>query len=329
MKFYLLGVVLLGLIVASCGKSDILKDRSGAFNNSADFRELTQAQEATTRYLNAQDGPDETDALQALIDESTTGDIIIIRAGNHYFSGTVHINKSGLTIQGENNGTDPTNYMRKAAPASGQGVSVLDVDAGIVNTVIDWIYIDGGMLPEPNIRVYGNDTKIYNSHFRNSGHSGILIHNANNIWIEGVKTYYNYVVGISQWGSSDNHIKNCQTYENGGEGITIDGGSHNCSVENVWIYKNNLSNRGVGAIGIDAANGANIFNCAIDQTNGHAIRFQNNLNQQNDGCQVYNNYITNNQGCAISIRHPELVTNFGQWENTMTNNTGGSICSEP
>ncbi|MEH6304322.1 right-handed parallel beta-helix repeat-containing protein [Olivibacter sp. CPCC 100613] len=328
-KAYLLKGVLLSLVFASCGKSDMMKDRPGLTANSLDSQTLTLAQDATTRYLAAQNGPDETSALQTLINQSVSGDIIIIQAGNHYFNGTVHINKNGLTIRGENNGTDPTNYMRKAVTSSGQGVAVLDVDAGILHTVIDWIYIDGGMLPEPNLRVFGDDTKIYNSHFRNSGHSGILIHNANRIWMEGVKTYYNYVVGISQWGSSDNRIKNSQTYENGGEGITIDGGSHNCFVENVWIYKNNLSKRGVGAIGIDAANGANIFNCTIDQTNGHAIRFQNNLNQPDDGCQVYNNQITNNQGCAISMRHPELVTNFGQWENTMTNNTGGSVCSEP
>lgn len=329
MKSYLLEVALLIIVFASCSKSDMLKNRPDAVANGTSSQELVQAQEATTRYLAAQNGPDETGALQMLINQSVSGDVIIIRAGNHYFSGTVHINKNGLTIQGEHNATDPTNYMRKAAAAPGQGVSVLDVDAGIVNTIIDWIYIDGGMLPEPNIRIFGNDTKIYNSHFRNSGHSGILIHNANRIWIEGVKTYYNYVVGISQWGSSDNRIKNCQTYENGGEGITIDGGSHNCFVENVWIHKNNISNRGVGAIGIDGVNGANIFNCTIDETNGHAVRFQNNLNQPNDGCQVYNNHITNNQGCAISIRHPQLVTNFGQWGNTMTGNTGGSICSEP
>ncbi|WP_130854890.1 right-handed parallel beta-helix repeat-containing protein [Olivibacter jilunii] len=329
MKSYLSKVALLIFVFASCGKSDMLKERPNVIANGITAQESALNQAATIRYLPAQNGPDETSALQALIDQSVAGDIIIIRAGNHYFSGTVHINKSGLTIRGEHNGSDPTNYMRKAATASGQGVSVLDVDVNIVNTVIDWIYVDGGMLPEPNIRVFGNDTKIYNSHFRNSGHSGILIHNANRIWIEGVKTYYNYVVGISQWGSSDNRIKNCQTYENGGEGITIDGGSHNCFVENVWIYKNNTHKRGVGAIGIDAANGANIFNCTIDQTNGHAVRFQNNLNQPDDGCQVYNNIITNNQGCAISMRHPQLVTNFGQWGNTMTNNTGGSICSEP
>lgn len=328
MKSYLLGMALLIIVFASCNKSDMIKDRPDVIAKTSSSESVLAA-EATTRYLPAQNGPDETSALQTLINESASGDIIIIRAGNHYFNGTVHVNKSGLTIRGEHNATDPTNYIRKASTASGQGVSVLDVDAGIVNTVIDWIYVDGGMLPEPNIRVFGNDTKIYNSHFRNSGHSGILIHNANRIWIEGVKAYYNYVVGISQWGSSDNRIKNCQTYENGGEGITIDGGSHNCFVENVWIYKNNIGNRGVGAIGIDGVNGANIFNCTIEQTNGHAVRFQNNLNQPNDGCQVYNNRIINNQGCAISMRHPQLVTNFGQWGNTMTGNTGGSICSEP
>lgn len=306
--------------------SDIADETYGNTNAPAETASQkgdTIASRGVTRYLHAQDGPDETAALQSLIDQSSSGDIIFIHAGNHYFSGTVHVNKSGLTIRGANNGTDPTNYLRK----TGQGVSLLDIDPGVLNTVIDWIYIDGGNLPEPNMRVFGNQTSIYNSHFRNSDHSGILIHEANLLHIEGVKAYYNGVVGISQWASSDNTIINCQTYENGGEGITIDGGSHNCIVDNVWIYRNNNQQRGVGGIGIDQANGANIRNCTIDQTFGHAIRFQNNLDQPNDGCQVYDNVITGNQGCAISINKPYLVTNFGQWNNTMTGNAG-TICYE-
>lgn len=318
----LVPLCLIAAFNSSCNKSS---QSSSGGETVTEERALT----ATTRYLNAQNGPDETAAFQNLVNQSASGDIIVIRVGNHYFKGTVHVNKAGLTIRGEHSATAPTNYLRKAAPAPDQGVSVIDVDAGILNTVFDWIYIDGGNLPEPNMRVFGNGTKIYNSHFRNSGHSGILIHNAHNIWIEGVKAYYNYVVGISQWASSDNNIKNSQCYENGGEGITIDGGSHNCFVNNVWLYKNNKYNRGVGAIGIDQANGANIFNCTIDRTYGHAVRFQNNLNQPDDGCQVYNNQITNNSGCAISIRRPHLVTNFGQWGNTMTGNSGGTICYEP
>ncbi|MFB2119393.1 right-handed parallel beta-helix repeat-containing protein [Parapedobacter sp. 2B3] len=315
---------------AACEKSDSLTWSSTA-ERAADFNtEINQlaALAGTTRYLPALNGPDETSAFQTLINQSAPGDEIVIMAGNHYFSGTVHINKNGLTIRGEQSGGNPTSCLRKASATPGAGVSVIDVDAGAINNVFDWIYIDGGMLPEPNMRVFGNGTKIYNSHFRNSGHSGILIHQAHGLWIEGVKAYYNYIVGISQWGSSDNYIKNSQVYENGGEGITIDGGSHNCFVENVWVYKNNMYNRGVGGIGIDQANGANIFNCTIDQTYGHAIRFQNNLDQPDDGCQIYDNTITNSQGCAISIRKPYLVTNLGVWGNTMVGNTG-TICYEP
>jgi hypothetical protein len=283
---------------------------------------------AVTRYLPALNGPNETADFQNLVNQSQAGDVIVIQAGNHYFTGTVHINKSGLTIAGEHNATDPTNFLRKAPAAPGQGVSVIDVDPGIVNTVIDWIYIDGGMLPEPNMRVFGNNTRIYNSHFRNSGNTGLLIHQASNLWIEGVKCYYNYMCGLSQYGSSGNTILNSQMRENGAEGLTIDVYSHNCTVNNVWINKNNMGHRGVGSIGIDASNGARIFNCTIDMTYGHAVRFQNNLNQPDDGCQVYNNQIINNNGCAISMRHPQLVTNFGQWGNTMTGNTG-TICTEP
>lgn len=322
----LVAVVAIPLLFWSCKKSmqtmetDEAKDKNASTSN---------ALLATTRYLDARNGPDETGDLQSLINQSQSGDQIIIRAGNHYFTGTAHINKSGLVIAGEHNATDPTNFLRKASAAPGQGVSVIDVDPGIVNTTIDWIYIDGGMLPEPNMRVFGNDTRIYNSHFRNSGNTGLLIHQAHRIWVEGVKSYYNYMCGISQYGSSDNNILNSQVYENGAEGLTIDVYSHNCTVNNLWIYKNNMGHRGVGGIGIDASNGAHIHNCTIDMTYGHAVRFQNNLNQPDDGCQVYDSRITNNQGCAISMRHPQLVTNFGQWGNTMTGNSGGTICTEP
>jgi len=293
-----------------------------------DLSTLAATAAGTIRYLPALNGADETAAFQSLINQSVAGDQIVVQAGNHYFNGTVHINRNGLTITGDHGTADPVNYLRKAPTSTGSGVSVLDVDAGVTGTVIDWIYIDGGNLPEPCMRVFGSTTKIYNSHFRNSGNTGLLLHQANNLWVEGVKCYYNYMCGISQSGCSDDNIINSQLYENGAEGLTIDVYSHNSNVSNVWIYKNNTGSRGVGGIGIDASNGAQIHGCTIDLTNGHGIRFQNNLNVVDDGCQIYNNTITNNTGCAISERHPALVTNFGQWGNTSAGNGTNGICTE-
>jgi parallel beta-helix repeat protein len=315
MKKLILGSALACLCGWSCKK---------AAETPLQVNTLAAVQAATIRYLPALNGASETAAFQSLIDLSASGDQIIVQAGNHYFNGTVHINKSGLTITGDHSTTAPTNFLRKTGT-----VSVIDVDAGVTNTVVDWLYIDGGNLPEPDMRVFGSYTSIYNSHFRNSGNSGLLIHQANHVRIEGVKCYYNYMVGLSQSGSSDNTILNSQVYENGAEGLTIDVYSHNCEVNNVYVHLNNTGSRGVGGIGIDASNGAHIHNCTIDQTKGHGIRFQNNLNVVDDGCQIYDNQINNNSGCAISMRHPALVTNFGQWGNTMNGNTGGTICSEP
>ena len=203
------------------------------------------------------------------------------------------------------------------------GVSCIDVNCS--NSTLDNLYIDAGGRSQPCMRVYGSYNKISNSTFRNSGNdSGLLIQNCNHNTIAGCKAYYNYEVGISQWAATDNTIASCQMYENGAEGLTIDGGSHNCLVYSNWIHLNNKAHRGVGGIGIDASNGAQIHDNTIDYNGLDGVKFQNNLGQPDDGCQIYNNpNISYNEQWAVNFRNSGLVTHFGWWGNTCVGNPWG------
>lgn len=268
---------------------------------------------ASTYYL-AASSSDQTSAFQALVNAAATGDQIILETGSHYLGSTVSITKS-ITITGQ---TDA--IVRKS-----NGVSCIDLNCDYIT--MDNVYIDGGGLNEPCMRVYSDYNTITSCTFRNGGVSGLMLHTANNNTIYSCKAYYNYVVGISQYASSDNTIANCQMYENGGEGLTIDCNSHNCMVYDNWIHKNNLEHRGVGGIGIDQSNGAWIHDNTIDYNGYHGVRFQNNEGAC-DGVRIYDNdNISYNEGCAVSARTDLYdVTNFGWWGNTCTGNSDGTLC---
>ncbi|WP_165824081.1 NosD domain-containing protein [Pseudochryseolinea flava] len=270
---------------------------------------------AVTRYL-AAGSSDQTVAFQNLVNESVSGDIIIVRAGDHFLSGTVNVNKNGIIVRGENG-----NVIRKSG-----NVSCIDVSGN--NITIDNLYIDGGNRPEPCARVFGDYNLILNSTFRNSGNSGLLLHECHHNTIQGCKAFYNHMVGISQWAHSEGVVRDCQMYENGAEGLTIDGATHNNRVFNNWIHRNNLPHRGVGGIGVDASNGAWIYNNTIDFNGMSGITLQNNLCCGIDGMRVYDNpNISYNQECAVMHRTVQPITNFGFWNNNCVGNPNGVQCS--
>jgi hypothetical protein len=269
---------------------------------------------AVTRYLPASTF-DQTAAFQALINQSVAGDIIILRSGDHFLSGTVIINKNNITVRGENG-----NIVRKSG-----NVSCIDLTGSYV--VFDNVYIDSGNRPEPCMRVYGNYNNILNSTFRNSGNSGLLIHGCHHNNIQGCKAFYNFMVGISQWAHSDGTVRDCQMYENGAEGLTIDGATHNNRVFNNWIHLNNRQHRGVGGIGIDDSDGAWIYNNTIDYNGASGITFQNNLCCGSDGSRIFNNAnISFNEQCAVMIRTTQPVTNLEFTGNNCVGNPGGVMC---
>ncbi|MDB5013951.1 MAG: hypothetical protein JWQ25_2153, partial [Daejeonella sp.] len=280
---------------------------------------------AVTRYQNA---PGNSASIQALVNQSGPGDLIILRSGSHYITTPIvlGVGKNSITIRGEA-GT----VVRKAT--NSYNAAAFEI-SGNYNTV-DLIEIDGGNLPEAGIIIYGQHNTVSNSSIHNCGNSsavgaGILMHNSGNPvcalnTIIGCKVYYNYMVGISQNGHSDGTIRDNQIYENGAEGLTIDIRSHNSYVYNNWIHLNNKNNRGVGGIGIDFSNGSIIDNNTIDYTAFKSgITFQNNIGGC-DGNIIKNNRINNNAQYAIEQRFTQYSnTNISFTNNTMNANSLGT-----
>jgi len=270
---------------------------------------------ATTRYL-ASSGSDQTAQLQTLINQSVPYDTIVIQAGNHYFNGTVNQPVDHLTLSGASGA-----QMLKLNTSS---LAVLDGRGNYAS--YSGIYIDGANRPEPCMRLFGSNCQLVNCTFRNSANTGLLIDHSNNNNIQGCFCYYNNICGISQWASSGNTIQNCQLHDNGAEGLTIDGGSNNCQVYGNWIHANNGPQHGVGGIGIDASNGANIHNNTIDYNGLNGVTLQNNLCCGCDGVNVHDNpNISYNQNwaCYRNTRQPN--TNFGWSNNTCTGNGVGVL----
>lgn len=286
---------------------------------------LTLTSQAATYYQSA---PSYNSAFQALVNRAVAGDIIILRAGNHYVTEPIRlpVGKNGLTIRGENGAV-----VRKQAHS--YNAAAFEVSGN--NNTLDLIDLDGGNLPEAGIIIYGQRNTVSNSKVHNCGNAtavggGILLHNSGSPvcafnTVIGCKVYYNYMVGISQSGHSDGVIRDNQLYENGAEGLTVDNRSHNNYIYNNWIHLNNTGNRGVGGVGIDESNGNRLDNNTVDYTRFRSgITFQNNIGGC-DGTIVSNNRCNNNEGYGILERWTLYRnTNTSFQNNTLLNNRQGT-----
>ena len=182
------------------------------------------------------------------------------------------------------------------------------------------------MLPEAGVIIYGQRNRIYNSWIHNCRGAGILLHNTGSPvcclnGIQGTSVYFNDGVGISQYGHSDGFIKNCNIYENGREGITFDGGSHNNYMEWTTVHYNNKLNGGCGGIGIDASNGNTFVACTIDYTQYKSGITFNNQEGGCDGTEVFYcqmNY--NAQWGILSEEYPYYTTNYSWAGSSFTGN---------
>ena len=260
---------------------------------------------------------DQTSYFQAQVNSLADGDTLVIASGNHYISAYIDIWFNNGYINGAGS------VIRKVAGST----------AGLTHhgngDHIDQIEIDGGGSGTygPCLAVLnGTGNLITNSKFHNSGSdTGLLFDHTSFDTVQGCQCYYNYMCGISQNACTDQQILDGQMYGNGAEGLTIDNGSHNCTVHNCWIHQNNGAFRGVGGVGIDGSNGANISACTIDASGANGITFQNNLNLVDDGCNIHDNpNISNNGNAAVGIYKGHLVTHLGFSNNTCTGNPGGN-----
>lgn len=277
----------------------------------------TQSAPAKTVTV-AASSSDQTAYFQAQVNSLVDGDTLVLAPGNHYISAYIDIWFNSGFISGAGGAV-----VRKIS-GSTSGLTV----HGNHNS-IDQIEIDGGGSGThgPCMAVLnGTGNTITNSKFHNSGDdTGLLFDHTSLDVVQGCQCYYNYLCGISQSACTDQQILDGQMYDNGAEGLTIDNGSHNCTVHNCWIHQNNTGPHGVGGIGIDGSNGANISDCTIDYSGGNGITFQNNLNMIDDGCNIHDNpNISYNGNAAVGIYKAHLVTNLGYSNNTAVGNPGGN-----
>lgn len=191
----------------------------------------------------------------------------------------------------------------------------------------------------PGIMVFSNDNHLININVSDCGNNsangpaswraGILLDGAVNNELTNVKSHHNSWVGISQNNSPETTIEAADCFLNHGEGLTIDLGSDNCTVRNSFFNENNVSTRGVGGIGIDDVNGADIQFCTINNThNLHGITFQNNVGGE-DGCIITNNTINNSAQNGIRIKNcTYAVTNTTIGLNSFSGNGAANVLWE-
>lgn len=261
---------------------------------------------------------DQTTYFQSQVNSLVDGDSLVLAPGNHYIGAYIDIWFNSGSISGAGGA-----IVRKISGTT----SGLTVHGS--HTHIDQVEIDGGGSGThgPCMAVLnGTGNNITNSKFHNSGdNTGLLLDHTSLAVVQGCLCYNNYVCGISQSACTDQQILDGQMYSNGAEGLTIDTGSHNCTVHNCWVHQNNTGPRGVGGIGIDGSNGANISACTIDYNGSNGITFQNNLNQVDDGCNIHDNpNISYNGNAAVGIFKSHLVTHLGYSNNTAVGNPGGN-----
>lgn len=261
---------------------------------------------------------DQTSYFQAQVNSLNDGDSLVIEPGNHYISAYINIYFNYGSISGAGGAV-----IRKVS-GSTSGLTLYGNHDNI-----DQIEIDGGGpgTHGPCMAVLNGEANVItNSKFHNSGDdTGLLFDHTSLDVVQGCQCYYNYMCGISQSACTDQQILDDWMNTNGAEGLTIDNGSHNCTVSNCWIHVNNTGPNGVGGIGIDGSNGAHITDCTIDYNGANGITFQNNLNMQDDGCDIYNNQnISFNGDAAVGIYKDHLVTNLGFSNNTCNGNPGGN-----
>lgn len=304
------------MVAAGCKKAATTLEEDGILINGKRVSEASFGVQGVTYYQSA---PSYNSAFQALIDQASPGDQIVLRAGSHYVTNPITLQgKNGITIIGEDGAV-----IRKASSAGVVGILIWSD----YNT-IHHVDLDGGMLPESGIMIYGGHNNITDCRIHNCGNAGILLHMGAgpacvmNV-IEGCKVYYNAHVGISQSGHCDGRIAWCQIYENGYEGITVDNGSHNNVINKNEIRHNNTQ-CAVGGIGIDASNGNDITNNDIHHNYCRSgITFQNNVGGC-DGTIVTGNTIHDHPQYGILERWTQYPnTNSLFANNTFWNNAWG------
>jgi hypothetical protein len=277
--------------------------------------------------------PPGTNNLQAVINSAAPGTTINLQAGTYYVSQGITVTKP-LIIQG----VGMTTIIQKTNGAAAD-VAAIVIAEGVNGATLRDFRLLGQDQGGPGIMVFGNNNTLLNVNVSDCGNntangpgswrSGVLLDGAVNTTLTNVTSHHNSWVGISQHSSPETHITGADCFLNHGEGLTIDLGSDNCIVRNSLFNENNVSLRGVGGIGIDDVNGADIQFCTINGTKTlHGITFQNNVGGE-DGCIIKNNTINNSAQNGIRVKNCQFtVTNTTISLNTFSGNGAANVVWE-
>lgn len=272
-----------------------------------------------------------TNLIQAAVANAAVGEVITLNPGVHIITSTITVTKR-VTIRGGGNGNT---FIEKHNTAA-QDVAAIFINDGINSVRLENFTLRGRNVGGPGIIVLSNsnvlsDIRVFNCGVDNNTgrRSNIIFDGANLNTCNTVWSNNSTWVGFSQWASSDNVFNSCVGDNNGAEGLTIDGNSHNCR----WWYGrlngNNNRSRGVGGVGIDGSNGAWVRGAQINGTTGgkSGVQFQNNVGPC-DGCIIRDNSITNSAAYGIKFRTCSFpVTNTTTSPNTFSGNALGNFHS--
>jgi hypothetical protein len=270
------------------------------------------------------------DVLQPAVAAAAVGETVTLNPGVHIITYGINVTKHVL-IKGTAGGVNNT-FIDKYN-GTNQDVAAIFINDPVAGVVLQDFTLRGRNVGGPGIVVLSNSNVFTNIRVFNCGvdnnvgrRSNIILDGAHLNTFNSAWSNNSTWVGFSQWASSDNVFNSCVADNNGAEGLTIDGGSHNCRWWFGRLNGNNNRSRGVGGVGIDGSNGAWVRNAQIDGTAGgkSGVQFQNNVGPC-DGCIIRDNTISNSSAYGIKKRTCSYpVTNTTTTPNTFFGNALGN-----
>jgi hypothetical protein len=271
-----------------------------------------------------------TNLIQGAVANAVPGEVITLNPGVHVITGSIIINKQ-VTLRGTNGGVNNT-FIDKHNTTSQDVVGIV-IDEVANGVTLENFTLRGRNVGGPGMLIYSNgnvfrEVRVFNCGVDNNTgrRSNVIFHGSHLNQLFNCWSNNSTWVGFSQWASSDNVFNSCVADNNGAEGLTIDGASHNCRWWYGRINGNNNRSRGVGGVGIDGSNGAWVRNAQIDGTAGSksGVQFQNNVGPC-DGCIIRDNTISNNSAYGIKKRTCSYpVTNTTTTPNNFFGNALGN-----
>jgi hypothetical protein len=263
---------------------------------------------------------DSNDALQRF-DASQIADFdeIYFLPGEYTLTRPIKIDSSYVTIASRTNKDSLGTYCPVLWKTGAFAAIRLNGD----NNKVTCITVEGNGYGQSGIAVYGSNNVLNKITSRNNGGAGILLHGNGPIGdgsckrnvIKQASISNNGGVGLSQFNCQGDRIFNSEFRDNQLEGITIDVGSHNTSVDHSTIQFNK---GGVAGVGIDDSNNVKLLHNQIVGNLEGGVRTQNNAGPSKGlliSCSSFNNpeydvWLRNNTCEGDSLSECEMWSNI-------------------